>query len=253
MNRISRILITILPYIAAELIQYIVISGLFIVFKGTSQETVYLYSLIGTAICGVVFFYWYQREQQGVKTGFFSKIINVRNLLILALAAIGCQLFFSGVLSLIQPYFTSVFQDYSEVIESITSINPILLIFMIGFVAPITEELIFRGVVLHLANRQVGFFGANLLQAVLFGIYHGNLIQGIYAAILGFILGAVCYKFKSLLAAIILHIFINLSSLLLPQIPDEMLYRVLMVFVGGICGAISFWYLFRGEERHHRL
>lgn len=246
--RVSGLLLTVLPYIAAELIQYIVISALFMVFKGTSTVAVYMYSLIGTAVCGAVFLYWYQRERQGVKKGLFSKIINVRLLLILASAAIGCQLFFSGALSLLQPYFTSVFQDYSEVIKSITAVNPILLILMIGFVAPITEELIFRGVVFHLANRQVGFLGANLLQAVLFGIYHGNLVQGIYAALLGFILGAICYKFKSLFAAIILHIFINLSSLLLPLIPDELLYRVLMLFVGGIGGAISLYYLFRREE-----
>ncbi len=248
MNKVSSLLLTILPYIAAELIQYIVISTLFTVFKGTSQETVYIYSLIGTAVCGVVFFYWYQKEWQRAKTGFIIKIINVRVLLIMGLVAISCQLFFSGVLSLLQPYFTSVFQDYTQVIESITAIKPSLLILMIGFVAPITEELIFRGVVFRLATRQVGFLGANLLQAVLFGLYHGNLVQGSYAAILGFILGAICYKFKSLLAAIILHIFINLSSLLLPLIPDEMLYKVLMLLVGGICSAISFYYLFRRVE-----
>ncbi|MFT4146401.1 MAG: type II CAAX endopeptidase family protein [Mobilitalea sp.] len=253
MNRVITLLLTVLPYIAAELIQYIVISMLFILFKGTAQEAVYMYSLIGTAVCGLVFFYWYQKEWQGVKTGIIKNIINVKILSILALAAIGCQLFFSGVLSLLQPYFTSVFQDYSKVIESITSVNPILLILMIGFVAPITEELIFRGVVFHLANRQVGFFGANLLQAVLFGIYHGNLVQGIYAAILGFILGVICYKFKSLLAAIILHIFINLSSLLLPLIPDQMLYRIFMLLAGGICGVISFFYLVKREEWQQRI
>ena len=248
MNRVSNLLLTVLPYVAAELIQYIVISTLFILFKGTNQEAVYIYSLIGTSVCGVVFFYWYQKEWQGAKTGLRNKIINVRFLLIIALAAISCQLFFSGILSLLQPYFTSVFQDYSKVIESITAIKPFLLILMIGFVAPITEELIFRGVVFRFATRQVGFLGANLLQAVLFGLYHGNLVQGSYAAILGFILGAICYKFKSLLAAIILHIFINLSSLLLPLIPDEMLYRALMLVVGGICSAISFYYLFRKDE-----
>jgi membrane protease YdiL (CAAX protease family) len=248
MNRVSNLLLTVLPYVAAELIQYIVISTLFILFKGTNQEAVYIYSLIGTAVCGVVFFYWYQKEWQGAKTGLRKNIINVKFLSILALAAIGCQLFFSGVLSVLQPYFTSTFQNYSKVIESITAVNPILLILMIGFVAPINEELIFRGVVFHLANRQVGFLGANLLQAVLFGVYHGNLVQGIYAAILGFILGGICYKSKSLLSAIILHIFINLSSLLLPLIPDQMMYRILMLLVGGICGSISFCYLVRREE-----
>jgi hypothetical protein len=38
------------------------------------------------------------------------------------------------------------------------------------------------------------FWVANILQAVLFGIYHMNPLQGIYAFFIGLFLGYVCHK-----------------------------------------------------------
>lgn len=59
---------------------------------------------------------------------------------------------------------------------------------------PVCEELVFRGVTMRLVRRALPFWAANLMQAVLFGIFHMNWIQGIYAFVLGLVLGWICEK-----------------------------------------------------------
>jgi membrane protease YdiL (CAAX protease family) len=75
--------------------------------------------------------------------------------------------------------------------------------------APIAEELIFRGVVYRYARLNMSFIGADILQAVLFGIYHMNLIQGIYAFVIGLFLGFVASRGRGIRYSILLHILFN--------------------------------------------
>ena len=63
------------------------------------------------------------------------------------------------------------------------------------FLLPFFEELIFRGAILrHLAPHGVNF--AIVTQAVLFGLWHLNLYQGLFAVPMGLILGYVAYRFS---------------------------------------------------------
>ena len=55
---------------------------------------------------------------------------------------------------------------------------------------PLVEETIFRGLIMQYLRRGgASFIVANLIQAVLFGFFHMNIVQGIYTAIFGFLLG----------------------------------------------------------------
>lgn len=78
----------------------------------------------------------------------------------------------------------------------------------VGLGAPIFEEIIFRGVVL----RSVEPFGkkfAIFASALLFGIYHGNLIQIPFAFAVGLVLGYVTVEYN-IGWAMLLHLFNNL-------------------------------------------
>lgn len=77
-----------------------------------------------------------------------------------------------------------------------------------SILAPISEELIFRGVVLQ-SLRPYGKRFAVVCSAVLFGVFHGNLIQTPYAFLLGIVLGYVTVEY-SIGWAVALHAFNNL-------------------------------------------
>lgn len=81
--------------------------------------------------------------------------------------------------------------------------------FLYGAVlAPISEELLFRGYILR-ALRPYGKRFAILGSAILFGLFHGNLLQGPYAVLVGLVMGWLTCTY-SIHWAIALHVFNNL-------------------------------------------
>lgn len=77
-----------------------------------------------------------------------------------------------------------------------------------GILAPITEELLFRGLV----QRTLTPYGkrfAILCSAFAFGIFHGNLFQAPYAFLVGLVLGYVACEY-SIGWAMVLHMVNNL-------------------------------------------
>jgi membrane protease YdiL (CAAX protease family) len=83
-----------------------------------------------------------------------------------------------------------------------------------GFIIPLTEELIFRGLCFAALRDRLPFLPSALLSAALFGIYHGNLPQGVYAFIIGLAVAWLYEVTQTLLAPVILHMIANLVSLL---------------------------------------
>lgn len=136
---------------------------------------------------------------------------TVKSIPYLLLLGIGLFLVSNGVMFLEEVLLPDQMNDYIKLIED-AGLNSISLIssFTTLLAAPVTEELIFRGVTLKLLQKsRFPFWLVNLIQSVLFGIYHGNWIQGIYAALLGFVLGYVCELCHSLPASILLHCMFN--------------------------------------------
>ena len=76
-------------------------------------------------------------------------------------------------------------------------------------IAPIIEELIFRGLVFNRIKYNYNAVAAIIISAIVFGIYHGNLTQGVYATLLGLCLAYVYNKTENLLVPICIHISAN--------------------------------------------
>lgn len=129
------------------------------------------------------------------------------------------QLFVSGVLNMLHRIIPDAFIAYDELASEVNSADtPFILILCVCLIAPIGEEFLFRGVILHYAKRFMLPILAVLLQAILFGIYHGNVVQGCYATFMGIILGAIAYRFKSIVPSMLLHLAVNLSMYFVPPI-----------------------------------
>jgi uncharacterized protein len=254
MRRFLQFLTSVLPFLAAELIQYVVVVVLAIFYSfiqgwGTNRtladitntnlialpgEVLYLCSATAILVCGIIFYFWYRLETFGEAKASLYYLLNGKTIGFFLLLGVGSQLFFSGLMSLLTPYLEKVFSDYSKIMQQLLSGQGIVVVILTVVVAPIAEELIFRGVILHMANRYITFAGANLLQAILFGIYHGNLVQGIYAGLLGLLLGIMYYKYNSVLAPVLLHMIINASAFFTFLIPDTILGHSIMIVIGTV-------------------
>ena len=97
------------------------------------------------------------------------------------------------------------------------------LIFWMGIVAPFAEEVIFRWMVYLRMRDNMRVFTAAFLSGLAFGIYHMNLLQGVYAAIMGLLFALVLEWSGNLFASVFLHMGANVWSLL---VSDVMLYML---------------------------
>jgi len=79
-------------------------------------------------------------------------------------------------------------------------------------VTGILEEVIFRGLALSRLKRGMNRWIAVALSALLFGVVHGVLIAVIYASVMGLILALLSERHRSIVPAMICHIFFNLTS-----------------------------------------
>lgn len=77
-----------------------------------------------------------------------------------------------------------------------------------GLLAPIAEEILFRGVILR-GLLPYGKKLAIFVSALLFGLFHGNILQSPFAFAVGLVLGFVAVEY-SLVWAMALHMFNNL-------------------------------------------
>jgi uncharacterized protein len=129
----------------------------------------------------------------------------------------------------------------------------ICLVLTLIVVAPITEEFIFRGVLLHRFGSKWGITPAILISSLLFGLAHWNY-HVIGLTIVGIAFALIYVKTKSLGVSIILHSAHNgiaflymIASALSPQnIPAVITYST---FVAGVIntvfGSIILFYFFR--------
>lgn len=112
---------------------------------------------------------------------------------------------------------TPLMEYYAPVSESIMqsmSGSFLLNLLAITILTPIAEELVFRAGVYNELKRRMPLWSAILFSAVIFGVMHGNLIQNIYAALLGVVLCVAYEKYGSVWAPILIHMGFNLLSLL---------------------------------------
>lgn len=93
--------------------------------------------------------------------------------------ALGVNILFSLL------HLTEASAEYEQVRQMQYQI-PLLQGFVLyGLVSPLAEELLFRGLLYNRMKKYFSVMTAGLVSSVLFGVYHGNLVQGLYGAILG--------------------------------------------------------------------
>lgn len=106
-------------------------------------------------------------------------------------------------------------EKFSEISELIYAEGWFVLILMAGIIIPIAEELIFRALIYKRLRRSYGIGFALVISSLLFGIFHGNLVQGVYAFLLGLLLALIYEKWENIYLCMLYHMAANTSSLLL--------------------------------------
>lgn len=152
----------------------------------------------------------------------------------------------SIILTIIQILSPEVMESHTNALESLGMFNPtIFSVLYVAVLAPVTEELIYRGLTLKILEKEFPFWAANLLQACGFGLMHGNLVQGSYAFLMGLLLGKTVQKYGAVKASIFLHFVINLIGLFLGNINVNFQQKILIILISFV-----FLFLSRGKNKN---
>ena len=112
--------------------------------------------------------------------------------------------------------------------------------------APLMEEAVFRGIAFRGLTRWFSWQTSMVISAVLFAVYHGNMIQGMYALVMGLLIAYMYHVFQNFAAPVVFHGAANLAVFLLSYspgtIPDVAL-PVVGVLGCSLAGVIACWFV----------
>ena len=133
-----------------------------------------------------------------------DKLSIVPMVILAAAIAIGMN----GVLTLTELYrFSPTFQRVSEMQFD----TPVWLgIISYGILAPLGEEIVFRGVVYGQLRKVLKVPYAVVFSGLAFGLFHGNLVQAVYATVIGCLLALVYEWYGTIAAPMLFHSVANL-------------------------------------------
>lgn len=134
----------------------------------------------------------------------------------LVAAGMGMAILANVVTSYVMTVFTSwgvPYPQFTDTMEA-TLISLFLNILTTAVLPALVEEMIFRGY-LQGALRPYGEGIALVLAALIFGLFHGNVLQFPFAFLLGLMLGWVTVQTGSIWPAVLIHFGNNLMSVLL--------------------------------------
>ncbi len=132
--------------------------------------------------------------------------------LLMVAAVIGAVL---GLNLLVMQLGLNEAEGYAEVASVQYSCHIIMGLIVYGIISPISEELLFRGLIYNYIRELTAIRPALIITSLLFAFYHGNAVQGSYAFLMGMLL---CYGYEyfgTFKAPLLMHMGANLLSYLL--------------------------------------
>lgn len=103
-------------------------------------------------------------------------------------------------------------ESYIQVARNQYSCHIVIGIIVYCLIGPAAEEILFRGIIYTTLRRYTYILVAVIASAAAFGIYHGNIVQGIYAFIFGCIAALAYEYYGSFFAAVAVHVLQNLIA-----------------------------------------
>ena len=228
------------------------------IMNATMSQALSMTLLAGLATAPILIFIYIRDNNKDRRNGTFVKykLNNILKYLLIIPFGVFNMLwanYFVALLQLVMPKF--MLESYTDTQQIIEGGGFLIQLLTAGIVAPIVEELIFRGLVYRRTKKMTGTIAAAILSAALFGVFHGNWVQAPYAFIIGIVAVFVYEKFKSIVAPIMLHMSANILSVLImtmtssdtPTVDslniDTLSYvssLIIFIFITGVLAAV-FW------------
>lgn len=187
----------------------IIVGGLLYGFK-VSEDLASIFSAMVATFFATYYIVRKYQKKLALKISYkISDDFSISSYIKYAIMALGAGWFASLLMSLLMENLSSIIildtPDFTAHYDLLTNIT--LIIYTI-IVAPITEELLFRGIMLN-KLKQYNKIYAIIIVSMVFGLLHGNLPQTIPTFIISIFLCLITLKSGSILPAVSIHMINN--------------------------------------------
>jgi membrane protease YdiL (CAAX protease family) len=216
-------------------------------------EYAVVFLIIAAIICIPIYYRMYRKDwENGAEE---KRMLPMENKDYLAIIICGAAIAvaMNNIIS-VTP-LTQMFDAYEETNEVLARGGMVLQIISAGILGCIVEEISMRGVTYLRMRRYWGKNKAIFWSAIVFGIYHLNVVQAVYAFFLGLFFVWLYERYDSLWASILGHISANLFVILLSESGlFDNVYQSIVSFCLTTCIAILiFYYGFRWMKQTNPL
>jgi len=210
----------------------------YFIIDGLAPYTLGMIIMINLLTVGIIWLLFLARKDK------FSQYVQFKKIKVLDGVWIGLFGIFISMLLTAGLYYAELYlpiqqamENYSELMSSMLQGSLGMLFITVTIVAPLFEEVVIRGIIFNDFKKAVPIWVAIIIQALVFGLMHMNLIQGSYAFVLGIVLGIIYLKYKSIWAPIILHFTFNVLGIGMDLIMPNMTLADIafpLLMIGGV-------------------
>lgn len=111
----------------------------------------------------------------------------------------------------IRLHLTEASESYSRVAGRQYAVSLVIGLILYGIISPLAEEVVFRGIVYNGIRRNGSVPIAVLVSALLFGLFHGNIVQGAYGFLMGVLIAYTYERFSGFFHAFLFHAAANIA------------------------------------------
>ena len=174
------------------------------------------FGYIVAVIVGITIFYKTQKINFSQTVFYRQKKMTLEYFAVFAIILFGCQFIFTQSANLFEFFLNQIGLSTKGAIEAATSgDDSFMLVIYAAFVGPFVEELLIRGGVVYRLKNYGKIFSI-LISAIAFGLFHMNLIQGVFAFFVGILFAYIALEY-SFLWAVFFHILNNFGFSLLVE------------------------------------
>lgn len=191
---------------------------------GGNEDAVYailnadamVYSMVSGLLTLAVVLIFYLIRRKKFSEALMLRRVPAPTLLSGAVLAPGLYVVISAALAMLPDAWLESYMEASEGIDSGTVAGVIA----VALVAPVVEEVIFRGLMMNRLSRVMPGWLAVVISAAVFGVCHGHPIWFAYAFVLGAVFGFIDLRAGSVWPSILGHLVFNAISQILAVIPE---------------------------------
>lgn len=201
-----------------------VISGGHFVYEDVIKQATPILLCVSEVLCIIIFGIWYyfgyikKDKANGTYISGIHKIASPRTLGFIVSATVAMfflALLMSHLMSSLWPESRKIFDSIMNTALDTDSLYGMLTLMVL---APLAEEIAFRGLILRYFRNAFGITGCIILNVIMFAVMHLNPLQSLYVLPIGAMLTYLALKYDSVIPSMLAHILNNSISVLLPMI-----------------------------------